>query len=275
MEHDDNDTAWTLTERLEREALLEPQTWMPLVHGDQDIRPVVGVPMERTISQEAFFGFVNIFQRGWSMAQHPYARNDLTRHHMVKFLLEHEEYTHLVMLDSDHVHPPDIVERLARWVRAYPERVEVIGGLNFRRGEPFDPCAFVDPGDGQFHRMEDWARYPDGHPMAGRPSSAIAVEALGTGSIMIARTAIEKLADDEAWFDYKYPDHKGWPGTDMTFSSRCRQAGITLWVDTTTTSPHLTTMRVDEQTYRDWVAWKRAQINANKEPEPVGEVVLR
>ncbi len=231
---------WALRETMQRDALPEPREVVPLRAHDRELRVVIGIPMERVMLQEAFFGFAAILQQGWSLAQLPYTRNDVARHKFGQFLLD-SDYTHLLMLDSDHVHPPDIVQRLARWFLAYPDQVQVVGGLNFRRGEPYDPCAFVDPGDGQFHRLAEWA------------PGAVRVDALGTGSMMVARQVFERLPEEAGWFDYAYPNHHGWPGTDMTFSARCREAGIALWVDTTTTSPHIGTQLIDEHTYRAYI----------------------
>jgi hypothetical protein len=239
---------WRITETLQRVALAEPDV-PPLKANDPIMRVAVGVPMERTIMQEAFFGFVQIFQQGWSMARLPYCRNDIARHKMCQFLLN-GPYTHLLMLDSDHVHPADIVQRLARWFQAYPDKIQVIGGLNFRRGEPYDPCAFVDPGDGHYHRLAAWER------------GAIAVDVVGSGSIMIAREVLEQMPEDEGWWDYAYADHSGWPGTDMTFARKCREHGIQQWVDTTTVSPHIGTMMIDEGTYRGWLSVKQAELAA-------------
>lgn len=237
---------WLETEQLERMCLQEPTGIEPLRPGNPDIRVIIGIPMERTMLQEAFFGFAAILQQGWPLARLPYTRNDIARHRLTKFMLD-GDYTHLVMLDSDHVHPPYIVQRLARWVQGYPDRVKVVGGLNFRRGQPYDPCAFVDPGDGQFHRMAEWAK------------GAVEVDALGTGSIMIARSVFEAMPEDAGWYDYQYPNHEGWPGTDMTFSARCREHGISLWCDTTTTSPHIGTQLIDERAYRSWLQMQREQ----------------
>jgi hypothetical protein len=230
---------WTIRETLQRECLPEPRVAV-LRANDDRMRVAIGIPMERTMLQEAFFGFAAILQQGWSLAQLPYTRNDVARHKLAQFLLK-SDYTHLLMLDSDHVHPVDIVPRLARWFQAYPD-LRVVGGLNFRRGEPFDPCAFVDPGDGEFHRMAEWGR------------GLVRVDALGTGSMMIDRRVFEALPEDAGWFDYAYPNHSQWPGTDMTFSARCREAGIGLWCDTTCTSPHIGTMLIDASTYRAYLA---------------------
>jgi hypothetical protein len=238
-------------QQAEYETLVLPEpTWVePLTRDWRTMRVAIGIPMERTMPQEAVFGFIRIFQHGWAYAQLPYTRNDIARHTFGRFLLDQTlpdgtpAYTHLLMLDSDHVHPHDIVQRLARWFQAYPQEVKVAGGLNFRRGAPYDPCAFVDPGDNSFHRISEWV------------PGLMEVSALGSGSMMIAREVFETLP--EPWFDYQYPDHTGWPGTDMTFSARCREHGIKLWVDTTTVSPHIGAEYITEATYRDYIA--RAQ----------------
>lgn len=230
---------WAIREEIKREFMPEP-AGPPLRSNDPHMRVAVGIPVERTIMQEAFHAFVAIFQQGWSLAQLPYTRNDVARHKLGRFLLD-SDYTHILMLDSDHVHPPDIVQRLARWFQVYPD-LRVVGGLNFRRGEPYDPCAFIDPGDGEFHRLAEWGQ------------GLVRVDALGTGSMMIDRRVFEQLPEEAGWFDYDYPNHSQWPGTDMTFSARCREAGIGLWCDTTTTSPHIGALMIDESTYRAFLA---------------------
>jgi hypothetical protein len=235
-EWDEGLKAWVST--VERKFLQEPTGYAPVQARDPDMRILLGIPMERTISQHAFFAFYEIAMHGWALARLEYTRNDIARQMLAQFCIE-SNCTHVVMLDSDHTHPPDVVERLARWFRAYPDIVEVVGGLNFRRGAPYDPCAFVDPGDDTFRRIATW--YP----------GAMNVEALGTGSIMIARTVFDRLP--QPWFGYDYTAWQGWPGTDMWFSALCRKAGITLWCDTTTTSPHITDRFVAEADYRQWI----------------------
>lgn len=254
-----NPGEWAIRETMQREFLPEPLGISPLRPNDASMRVAIGIPMERTIMQEAFYGFAAILQQGWSLAELPYTRNDVARHKFVQFLLN-SEYTHLLMLDSDHRHPVDVVQRLARWFQAYPE-VRVVGGLNFRRGEPFDPCAFVDPGDGEFHRLAEWG------------PGLLRVDALGTGSMMIDRRVFEQLPESAGWFDYEYPNHSAWPGTDMTFCARCRAAGISLWCDTTCVSPHLGVQFITEATYRrfldEQVALHDAQTKAAMMPQAV------
>ena len=228
----------TIETAIQRRILLEPEPMPPVRPNDAEMKIILGIPMERTILQKAFFSFIEIFVAGWPVARLEYTRNDIARHKFAEFMMG-TDYTHLLMLDSDHVHPPDIVQRLARWFRAYPEQVRVAGGLNFRRGEPYDPCAFVDPGDGHYRRMSEWGR------------GAIEVEALGTGSVMIARNVFEELP--QPWFAYDYSHLQGWPGTDMWFSKLCTDHKIALWCDTTTSSPHLGDMYITEESYRAWL----------------------
>ena len=207
---------------------------------------IIGVPIERTINQHAFYSFWGIAQQGYAIMQLPYTRNDIARNKFAKGLLE-TKHTHLLMLDSDHTHPPDIAYRLGRWAEADPS-VRVVGGLNFRRGEPYDPCAFIIGKDGKSYALMDWE------------PGLIKVSALGSGSILIHRSVFEEL--DEPWFFYDYPADRGdsWPGVDMAFSMRCREQGIDLWVDTTTTSPHLIDSKVDESSYREYLARNEHKI---------------
>jgi len=245
---------------VERRILPEPRGVPLLTPRDQNMRILVGVPMERTISQHAFFGFWEIAQQGWALARLEYTRNDIARCKMADFLLDSTDYTHLLMLDSDHKHPPDIVQRLARWFQVYPAQVQIVGGLNFRRGVPYDPCAFIDPGDGHFRRMAEWAQ------------GAMEVEALGTGSVMVAREVFEGM--ERPFFGYDYDCNYGdWPGTDMWFSAKCRALGISLWCDTTTTSPHIGDLFIAEEQYR---AWLKKNLREPREAESISlDVPLR
>ena len=243
---------WVETAAVSRRFYPEPERVFAVSPQDPNVRIAIAIPMERTIMQDAFFSFARIFQQGWPMARLPYTRNDIAREKFGQFVRDEKmpdgvtpKYTHILMLDSDHAHPEDIVQRLARWVFLYPSTVKVVGGLNFRRGEPYDPCAFVDPGDGTFHRLAHWGR------------GILEVDALGTGSMLIAREVFETL--EEPWFNYEYPKGDFTPGTDMSFSRKCKEAGIALWVDGTTTSPHLGINEIGPAEYHEYVTRARGQ----------------
>lgn len=211
-------------------------------------RILLGVPKERAISyaDEVFDNFMMIAATGVALVRVNYGRTDVVRNRMAMGLLE-SNYTHLLMLDADHEHPVDIVQRLARWVMM-DSKVQVVGGLNFKRSSPYEPCAFLYGEDGSIYQPAEWEK------------GLIEVDALGTGSIMIAREVFEEIQPpwfynlyDEVWMD-------SWPGEDIGFSKKCREAGIKMWVDTTTTSPHITTRRIGEGEFRDAIKTSKVEI---------------
>lgn len=214
---------------------------------------VVAVPKERSVHQDAFAHFIEIARRGWDWLHLPYCRNDIARNKLAAGA-RRGGYDWLVMLDSDHKHPPNVVERLLRWPQNDPD-VRIVGGLNFRRGEPYDPCAFIIGDDGKTYSMVDWEQ------------GLIEVHAIGTGSILIHTSVFEEI--DFPWFGYDYattedPDGT-YPGVDIWFSKRCRAAGIKMHVDTTTSSPHHFDSYVTEHTYRSYM-----RANEQRVAESVG-----
>lgn len=211
--------------------------------------------MERAMSHadDVFYNFWAIASQGVPIIRMPYGRIDLTRNKMAIALLR-TNYTHLLMLDIDHKHPPNIVQKLARWVIARPE-VKVVGGLNFRRGEPFDPCCFLRGADGYIYPPAEWAK------------GLIKVDVVGTGSILISREVFEIIPPP--WFFNKYDRvwEDEWPGEDISFSELCNENGIDLWVDTTTTSPHMIDTWVDEDIYREYMKENSGRVVTREEFE--------
>lgn len=207
---------------------------------DAGINIAVGIPMERTLSDWAFVHFWQIANRGWKLIDHVYGRTDINRNRMGMWLLNNPEYTHVLMLDLDHLHQPDIVERLGAWVLDDPSR-KVVSGLHFRRAAPFDPCAFLFGQDGRLHAPVEWS------------PGLFEVHAVGHGSILISREVFEALP--LPWWAYTYDsvDDNIFPSEDLWFSHLCREAGIKMWVDTTVTSPHIILNIVDGDTFRRYI----------------------
>ena len=202
------------------------------------LKPVVGVLLERSISHadKVFFPLIGIAQQGIPFLHVSYSRTDLVRNKMALRLLQ-SDFTHLIMLDIDHIHPVDIVQRLMVNFARHPELM-VVGGLNFRRGEPFDPCAYVQGDDGQFYPMAEWEK------------GLVEVDAIGTGSIAISRKVFERIEPPWFWNDYSRVMEDVWPGEDMGFCKLLRDHVIKIHVDTTVTSPHLIDGVVEERSYR-------------------------
>ena len=226
-------------------------------------RIVVGIPMERSMSHadKVFYPFWSIAQQGLPIINMPYGRTDMVRNKFAITLLK-SNYTHLLMLDIDHKHPRGIVQRLARWVIARPE-VKVVGGLNFRRGQPFDPSCFLRGEDGFLYPPAEWAE------------GLIKVDVIGTGTILIAREVFELI--EPPWFynDYNRVWEDRWPGEDIGFSELCGANGIDLWVDTTTTSPHMIDHWVDENTFREYIRSEPERIKTREEFEERNEELAR
>lgn len=205
-------------------------------------RVLIGVPMERTVLEASFWSFIALAQEGYAFVRRPYDRIDVTRNRMAQHLLDTHEFTHLLMLDMDHQHPPDIVRRLTRWWLKDPEKL-VIAGLNFRRNEPYDPLVWFKGPDGAMYHATDW------------PQGLLRCDIVGTGAMLIHRSVFERIPGP--WFcnDYsRAPEMDAWPGEDIGFCKLCDQAGIKVWCDTTTTSPHLSQTAVGQETYRAYVA---------------------
>lgn len=218
-------------------------------------RPAIGIPLERTISyaDKVFYNFLGIAQQGFPFIAINYGRTDLVRNKFALHLLQ-SDMTHLVMLDLDHAHPWDIVQRLMIPFVHNPD-LRVVGGLNFRRGEPYDPCAFLRGDSGKYHPMAEWEQ------------GLLKVDVIGTGSIAIDRRVFEQLEPPWFAFDYSKVMDDNWPGEDFYFSRRCTEAGIDLFVNTNITSPHLIDAVVDEGVYREYRREKGMGVI------PVGDVI--
>lgn len=158
---------------------------------------------------------------------------------MVEDLLSRPRHTHLLLLDIDHKHPVDIIQRLAKWVILFPE-VRVIGGMNFRRQPPYDPV-MGNVTDNVRPLVTSW------------DPGLIRVDEIGAASLLVHRSVFENM--DPPWFanDYSRIWENNWPGEDIGFCRKCKDNGIDVYADTTTVSPHCTDGLVDEDTYRTYM----------------------
>jgi len=205
-------------------------------------RILVHIPMTPALNHadSVFYDFMAIATNGPAFVDAGYNKIELAREKGCQKLME-TDFTHILMLDSDHKHPKDIIQRLARWVIEDPERL-MVGGLNFRRGAPYDPCAFVDDGEGGYGTLYSWGE------------GLVPVDYIGMGSILIAREALERI--EQPWFYYQYEPGKvdnGWYAEDIHFCRKAKEAGIQIYCDTSTTSPHMISMFVDENSFRQYV----------------------
>lgn len=200
------------------------------------IKIALAIPLERYVPDSAFLHFYAIAMKGWPLFARPYGRTDFNRNEFARTLLD-SDYTHLMMLDLDHLHSPTVIEQHARWLLDDPDKL-VIGGIHFRRGEPFDPCIFLKSEDGKLYAPVDWSE------------GLIKVDAIGHGTILISRKVFEQI--QPPWWCYTYNNVGSWifPSEDLYFCHLLNHHHIDIWCDTTITSPHLIQSSVDENAFR-------------------------
>lgn len=172
---------------------------------------------------------------GWQ-----YLRTDVARQALAELFLlrtKNPDDT-LVLLDIDHDHPTSVIELLVA------DDKEVVVPLMFRRGEPYQACAFRRGADGHLRHL---ATFPEG---------LLRMDALGAGAIAIQRGALEKLrAAGHKWFwKYEYSEEMEAPSEDLYFSKICEQAGVEMYVDTRWETPHTTLGQIDRHTHEAFMA---------------------
>ncbi len=184
--------------------------------------------------------------------RHPFIRIapqhvDQARNLLAKHLLA-TDYTHLLMLDADHHFPPDIVERLSRWVVRDPSKL-VVSALAFRRSQPFEPTIYRTDAQSRVYAFQAWEQ------------GLIPVDLLGTPCILINREVFERVPPP--WFEFVYSGGaEKCMGEDIYFARKCKEAGIDLWADTTTIVPHLMDAWADEKTYGAYLEYKEQEAHA-------------
>lgn len=140
-------------------------------------------------------------------------------------------FSHALMLDADHIHPPDLAERLIA------HNVDVVGGLNYMRQPPHGACASIGM-DGPKHI----------DPKKG--TGLVEVIAVGTGCMLIRLECLKKLPQPWFYMPYDGIDYDdlqaAWPGEDGGFCLRCLTAGVRMYCDTDLTSPHITSVTISE-----------------------------
>ena len=202
------------------------------------------VPNERTLPapEKVLPSLFHYARQGVSFIHQNYARTDIARNKAALTLLG-TDFDFLLMLDNDHKHDPDMLQKLCGWVMLYPE-IRVIGGLNFQRRAPYKPAFFNEDEEGH---VSVPLTFPD---------ELFTVDVLGTGSILIHRSVFTQIDANCAWFRYEYDGAPNdyWPGEDIYFSHLCKKNGIPMYVDPSCRSPHISEEETTEETFKSWYA---------------------
>jgi hypothetical protein len=224
---------------------------------------------ERFVSEQSLWAIADICmaagQKGHKLIHIPHARTDVARNEIVNIFLDNSSSPEdvLVMLDIDHDHPMDTVERLA----ASPG--DITGALAFRRSAPYDPqfylAAEVEPGEvkeGDYvFQMSEW------------PKGQLEVEAVGFGAVAIKRRVFDVMKEAGEPFPYfriSYDHYRRGkaPGEDIPFCYAAKRLGLKVMVDTTFETPHHGVVAIGERAYRQHKAQSEmAQVKGSMTPE--------
>lgn len=211
---------------------------------------LIGFPCERTVMNQALDGMAGVIYRaalhGWDIFNFGYRFTDVARNQMAEKLLESDNEW-LCMLDSDHRHAPDVVEALLACALAFPEQVDVMSGLNYRRGYPYEPMAYRYNAEGRLRPLYTWGE------------GMIEVDAVATCACLIHRRVFEALKPP--WFWFSYSEDGRWQGEDINFFKRLkRETPFRVWVHPQITSPHFIVDEIgDDRRYREALAEDKAE----------------
>ncbi len=179
------------------------------------------------------------------------------RNRMVKTFLDLDGIDWFLMIDTDMVFQPDLVDRLVE--AAHPEKRPIVGGLCFsymvdRQDRKFWPTLFaLIPGTERLRRL---TKYPQ--------NALIPVAATGAACLLIHRSVLvamrEKFPPPRPWFDetkfYDF-DEEGKPiwesgdeiSEDITFCLRAASLGFPVHVHTGIKLGHVKDFEVDEDMF--------------------------
>jgi hypothetical protein len=180
-------------------------------------------------------------EQKWEPVWTQYGRTDITRQGLSEVFQQESSRPDdtLIMLDIDHDHPVAVAKRLAA------HDLPVVVPLMFRRGEPYDACAFRRGPDNELHHLRSF------------DPGVFEMNWVGSGAIAIQRWVFDKLAaaGHKWFFKYEYfDDPQRAPSEDLYFSKICEAAGIKMYVDTTFETRHISLGTIGQDTHEAYVA---------------------
>jgi len=220
-----------------------PQVWWAVLH-------------ERMLYEGAVRAIEDVADHcarlGYHRLQAGYAATDVARDSLRRKFLDVSTSPDdtLVMLDNDHLHPANIVERLSSITN-----VGVVGALCRRRGDEMDELIQArNPETGRLDRVVGY-----------EPGDIVPCAMAGGGAMAIKRWAFERIERTHGmrYFQFRYAyddDCPERPGEEIYFYRLAEAAGVSIACDTGTPSPHITlitvegllTLLTEAEQGRDW-----------------------
>ena len=201
-------------------------------------RVLVGIPntgsIEDMIGESPFKSFLNLAlfiasnkeSTNWGIAPIPRMVTHEARNALARQAID-EGYTHLCMMDSDHVFDKDVIHRLLLWQK------NIVGVRAYRRAAPHFPCIFATKPD-----------LPDTEamiPVDAADQGLMMADAVGFGIVLISVEVLKKLTYPYFYFNKT--------GEDFNFCREARAAGYKIYVDTDVEIGHVTSKIIRRADY--------------------------
>ena len=183
------------------------------------------------------------------------ARNELVR----IFLDKNRGYDHLLFLDADMTHPPDIAHRLLR------HGVDVVTGRYTLRKAPYFSVAMRKTGDGP----RDYQAVEKLVPLA-EVKGLVEIDAAGAGALLLSRRVLDAVRErcGDVWFQYQVgPSGLRDVSEDMWFFEQARACGFQPYLDADVWCGHEMRTIVDPSWH---VPYADAFLRATAEPVNAG-----
>ena len=142
-----------------------------------------------------------------------------------------DECTHLFMCDTDQAYPADALTKMPS------HDVPIVGAVVHRRYPPFEPI--INRGE-----LGRYIHVPDEEIESG---DLIEVDSTGAGCLLFNMEVFYLV--EQPWFENSTFENKV-IGEDINFCAKARDAGISIYVDTSVLVDHLTVARIDRKFYK-------------------------
>ena len=206
----------------------------------------IGVPCSfPTVPTSFFYSFVYMERPDFTFIHADNGPIDTLRNDIVQKALEIGA-TDLIMLDTDQIYDPKTIPKLMA------HKLPVVGAKVNRRYPPFDPI-IMKLTDTGYQAIEDY-----------KEDELVECDATGTGCILYSMEVFRRLP--YPWFKFqKNPENGMTIGEDIGLCQDLKAAGYKIYVDTSIEIGHLTTMIVNDATYKLYKAMKTEQNRKNLE----------
>jgi hypothetical protein len=138
--------------------------------------------------------------------------------------------THVAMLDADQTYHPKTITRLLS------HRLPIVGCLVHLRYPPFHPTMFKKVG-AEYEIIETWEK-----------DALVEVEQTGTGCLLFETEVFRAMP--YPWFRFRRNGAGDIVGEDYGFCRDLRERGYRIFVDTSVPAGHLTSLVVNEGTWK-------------------------